>query len=105
MHRPKARYSRIDGNFYNQAMAMFRYTHVFTSYKRRFLRVYIQFLNALLCFWQSKTFASFRFKFNQVDQRVIFIATSDDSKWLKANLRGVNNDLYFSADLFAGVKK
>ena len=34
VHRPKARYSRIDGNFYNQAMAMFRYTHPFTSYKK-----------------------------------------------------------------------
>ena len=44
-----------------------------------------------------------RFKYNQVGQRVLFIATSDDPQWLKENLRGVNNDLYFSADLFAGI--
>ena len=44
----------------------------------------------------------FRFKYNQIGQRVLFIATSDDPKWLKANLQGVNNDLYFSADFFAG---
>ena len=45
----------------------------------------------------------FRFKYNQVGQRVLFIATSDDPKWLKTNLWGVDNDLYFSADLFAGI--
>jgi len=66
VHRPAARYSRIDGNFYNQAMAMYR------------------------------------FKYNKVDQRVLFIATSDDPKWLKENLQGVNNDLYLSADLIPG---
>ena len=37
VHRPAARYSRIDGNFYNQAMAMYRYTRLFSSYKRRCL--------------------------------------------------------------------
>ena len=43
-----------------------------------------------------------RFKYNKVDQRVLFIATSDDPKWLKENLQGVDNDLYLSADLIPG---
>ena len=41
-----------------------------------------------------------RSNYNEDVQRVLFIAASDDPNWLKANLRGVNNDLYFSADLF-----
>ena len=102
MHRPAARYSRIDGNFYNQAMAMYRYTHLFTSKKKRpmYVHLVLRTFIELLCCEQFKNLS--RFKFNEVDQRVLFIATSDDPKWLKANLRGVNNDLYFSADLFAG---
>ena len=109
VHRPKAKYTRIDGNYYNQAMAMFRFTRLFTK-EDACLHICIQlFVHLLSCFleccMQSKTFASFRFKFNEIDQRVIFIATSDDPKWVKANLRGVNDDLYFSADLFSGVNK
>ena len=41
-----------------------------------------------------------RSNYNEDVQRVLFIAASDDPNWLKANLQGVNNDLYFSADLF-----
>ena len=102
MHRPKARYSRIDGNFYNQAMAMYRYAHLFTSKKKRpmYVHLVLRTFIEMLCCEPFKNLS--RFKFNEVDQRVLFIATSDDPKWLKANLRGVNNDLYFSADLFAG---
>ena len=75
-------------------------------YRTLCVLVFVHLLNCFVeCWIQSKTFTSLRFKFNQVDQQVIFIATSDDPKWLKANLRGVNNDLYFSADLFAGVQK
>ena len=47
-------------------------------------------------------FSTSRFKYNKVDQRVLFIATSDDPKWLKENLQGVDNDLYLSADLISG---
>ena len=47
-------------------------------------------------------FSTSRFKYNKVDQRVLFIATSDDPKWLKENLQGVDNDLYLSADLIPG---
>ena len=44
----------------------------------------------------------FRFKYNQ---KVMFIAASDDPDWLKANLRGVDNDLYYSVDLFGGYNR
>lgn len=66
-HRPAARYTNIDGKFYNSAMAMFR------------------------------------FKYNMVDQRIVFLAASDDPKWLRANLRPEDGDLYFTADLFDGT--
>ena len=76
VHRPAARYSRINGNFFNPAMDMYRYGPPFSSFLQKCL---------------------FRFKYNQ---KVMFIAASDDPDWLKANLRGVDNDLYFSVDLF-----
>ena len=47
----------------------------------------------------------FRVRHNNVDQRVLFLAASDDPKWLKENLQGVDNDLYFSVDLFGLVEK
>ena len=81
---------------------MYRYTLLFTSKEKRpmYVHLVLRTFIEMLCCEQFKNLS--RFKFNEVDQRVLFIATSDDPKWLKANLRGVNNDLYFSADLFAG---
>ena len=67
------------------------------------MHMYIQcFIHLLNCCVESNPNVS-RFKFNQVGQRVLFVATSDNPKCLKANLWAVNNDLYFSADLFAGT--
>ena len=87
VHRPAARYSRIDGNFFNPAMDMYRYMLLLLS---------------LQCFLQK---GLFRFKYNHMNQKVLFIAASDDPDWLKANLRGVDNDLYFSVDLFGSYNR
>ena len=96
VHRPEARYSRIDGTFYNQAMA--RYRCLFNLYC-----FFDKFPSPALYLLQRQKV--FRVRHNNVDQRVLFLAASDDPKWLKENLQGVDNDLYFSVDLFGLVEK
>ena len=35
-----------------------------------------------------------------MEQRVVFLAASDDMNWMKENLLPVQNDVYFTGDLF-----
>ena len=40
-----------------------------------------------------------RSKYNHPGQKVVFVAATDDPKWLKANLRG--KDVFFTSELFS----
>ena len=78
VHRPAARYSNIDGKYYNLAMAIVR------------LLLHSNYFNNPLS----------RFEINRENQRTVFLAASDDPSWLRAHLWPHNHDLFFTADLF-----
>ena len=43
-----------------------------------------------------------RSKYNHIGQKVVFVAATDDPKWLKANLRG--RDVFFTSELFSKIE-
>ena len=72
--------------------------------KKHTIIKFCQFLNHLCIDLVSESTPIFfsRSKYNRPGQKIIFVAATDDPKWLKANLRG--NDVVFTSDLFSRIE-